>query len=120
VITRLISEEKIMGCRARAIIAPEKLKSAALWTGKTITVSMNSSEQDLVRCNYCRKQIAVLSFAADAIDPSPEELMNQGCVPVPDFGWFCSQDCGDKHGQEYRVRFRRNGDNQIRYYQKRA
>lgn len=48
--------------------------------------------------------------------PSPEELQAAGAVQVPNFGWFCSQECGQAYETEFGVGFERNAAGHISYY----
>jgi hypothetical protein len=64
-------------------------------------------------CAYCEKFIANFEFN-DA--PRPEELLAAGMVPVPNFGWFCCQDCADSYERDYGIHFQRNATGKVSYY----
>jgi hypothetical protein len=74
------------------------------------------SEEGTVRCSTCQKELAKFGPETDGMNPKPEELLNAGGVPVPNFGWFCSQDCGNQYERNHSVRFHRNHDGCIQYY----
>jgi hypothetical protein len=75
------------------------------------------AEENLdIRCAMCDKLLAMASMASDRHSPSPEELLERGAVPVPNFGWFCSQECGRRYTEETGVRFDRDAEGNIRYY----
>jgi hypothetical protein len=48
--------------------------------------------------------------------PSAEECYKKGNVPIPNFGWFCSQDCADKYEIEYDIKFARTKEGKVDYY----
>jgi hypothetical protein len=58
---------------------------------------------DKVTCLNCDKIIA--SIINDVAVPSFEERYNNGCVPVPNAGWFCSQKCALEFEKKYEVTF---------------
>jgi hypothetical protein len=68
-------------------------------------------------CATCGKRLATHNTSTDKHSPSPEQLLLSGAVPVPNFGWFCSQTCGNefekRNGQ---ILFQRDTDGNIRYY----
>ena len=80
-----------------------------------ITGSEHLSTSGIV-CAQCDKLLAVLDPATDMHTPPPEELLRAGAVPVPNFGWFCCQDCGGSYETESGVRFQRNAAGLISYY----
>ena len=80
-----------------------------------VTGRDNLSPSGIVRAN-CGKQLSFLDRAADMHTPSPEELQAAGAVQVPNFGWFCSQECGQAYETEFGVGFERNAAGHISYY----
>jgi hypothetical protein len=45
--------------------------------------------------------------------------MKSGAVPVPNFGWFCSQECATRYeGASGRRMFDRNAAGEVQYYPK--
>lgn len=67
-----------------------------------------------VKCQFCTKVIA--SLVDGVMIPSAAKCYHSGNVPVPNFGWFCSQDCAEKYEMKEDVRFSRNKDGEIDYY----
>lgn len=80
-----------------------------------VTGKANLSPTGIV-CAYCDKQLSILDRAADKHTPSPEGLTSAGAVAVPNFGWFCCQECGRAYESEFDVRFQRNAAGLISYY----
>jgi hypothetical protein len=64
----------------------------------------------------CDKLLAEYDATTDSHSPSPEELFESGAVPVPNFGWFCGQECGRRYTETTGVRFDRDAEGNIRYY----
>jgi len=75
-----------------------------------------SSNDVSIRCATCGKHLAAYDAPADSHSPSPEELFEGGAVPVPNFGWFCSQECGRRYTEKTGIRFDRDAEGNIRYY----
>lgn len=73
-----------------------------------------------IKCAMCQKILAVWNDSADEQDPahvpSPEHLFQAGAVPVPNFGWFCSQDCATTYSETYGVTFQRDTHGNVAYY----
>jgi hypothetical protein len=69
-----------------------------------------------IACRHCGKLLATFDKATDTHTPSIEELLAAGAVAVPNFGWFCRQDCGDAYGREHGVAFQRDASGKIAYY----
>ncbi len=67
-------------------------------------------------CAMCEKFLAQYNAATDDFTPSCEQIFAEGAVPVPNFGWFCSQDCADAYGHKFDVRFDRNAEGKVEYY----
>jgi hypothetical protein len=79
------------------------------------------AERDLsggIVCTECGKKLASYDPQTDNHIPPPEELYAQGAVPVPNFGWFCSQDCGWAYQNRTGIKFDRQADGKIDYYAK--
>ena len=64
----------------------------------------------------CNKLLAEHDAPTDTHTPSPEELLERGAVPVPNFGWFCSQECGRRYTEKTGIRFDQDAEGNIRYY----
>ena len=69
-----------------------------------------------VTCANCGKNIA--KHTEKDMEPSAEECHAMGNVPVPNFGWFCSQGCAIEYEKAHDVRFARTEDGMIDYYRK--
>jgi hypothetical protein len=77
---------------------------------------MAQYDPELVTCLNCAKVIA--TFENDTMIPSPEECYAAGNVPVPNFGWFCSQQCAVDFEKTGGVRFERTEHGTIDYYRR--
>lgn len=69
-----------------------------------------------IACASCNKLLAVLDPATNTLSPTPEELLREGAVPIPNFGWFCCQECGRTQETELGVQLQRNAEGIISYY----
>lgn len=78
-----------------------------------IVVTENKQE-DNCKCQFCDTIIATLT--EDAMIPSAEECYKNGNVPIPNLGWFCSQDCATNYEKKYDINFARTKDGKIDYY----
>lgn len=81
-----------------------------------ITGEANLSQDGGITCAHCGKLLATHDKKTDGFDPAPKQLLASGAVPVPNFGWFCSQACGDAYSAEFDVQFARDADGKIFYY----
>ncbi|MDA3613944.1 hypothetical protein [Polluticaenibacter yanchengensis] len=72
------------------------------------------NSEDTCKCQFCEKIIA--SFNEDTMTPPPEKCYKNGNIPIPNFGWFCSQICAEKYEKKYTIRFVRQIDGRIDYY----
>ena len=79
---------------------------------KLIVTSSNHSA--FCKCNNCDKIIADLS--GDEMNPSAEECHKNGNVPIPNFGWFCSQLCATEYELKHNIKFARTADGKVDYY----
>ena len=84
--------------------------------GAFLITSEENIDPNFVCCNYCEKVIATNNYEKNMIEPSAERLLELGNIPVPNFGWFCSQECGNKYSKEFNVSFNRDKDGNISYY----
>jgi hypothetical protein len=71
-------------------------------------------QEDNLQCQFCDKVIA--KQTASTMAPSPEECYKSGNVPIPNFGWFCSQDCATAYEKKYDIKFARTIDGKVDYY----
>lgn len=81
-----------------------------------ITSQRNLSDDGSIVCSHCQKVLAVYSPTSDSHTPTPQNLTRHGAVPIPNFGWFCSQRCATTYESAFSVRFQRNALGQISYY----
>ena len=75
-----------------------------------------SGARDTVNCLNCDTVIA--HYINSAMVPSPEQCYELGNVPVPNCGWFCSQECANQFSISHDLKFERNKNNLIDYYGK--
>jgi hypothetical protein len=99
-------------------IGDDMLLPGQFWEAlKNAAISMGLPEQLDVTCVTCGKVLAIYDPQTDKHHPTGEELFASGAVPVPNFGWFCTQACGSEYekrkGQQM---FQRDADGNIRYY----
>jgi len=69
---------------------------------------------DKINCEYCGQTISGLINGE--YFPNLKECYKNGNVPVPNFGWLCSQKCADKFEKDNDINFMRNQDGKIDYY----
>lgn len=84
--------------------------------GPFVVTSARNLSADGIICAQCQKQLSSYDKASDTHSPSAEDLLEQGAVPVPNFGWFCTQACGDEYGRAHKIGFQRNSSGKISYY----
>ena len=78
-------------------------------------ISISASIDDnSCNCNYCGAMIA--KIISESMVPSAEECYMRGNVPIPNFGWFCSQNCANKYEVEFKITFARTKEGKIDYY----
>ncbi len=65
------------------------------------------------RCAHCDKFIADFQRSPGT---KPEDLMAAGTVPIPNFGWFCSQTCADEFEHDFGIHFQRDASGKVSYY----
>src|SRR5829696_4225545 len=69
-----------------------------------------------ILCASCGKLLARYNSPTDDFTPSCEQIFAGGAVPVPNFGWLCSQECADAYEREHGVMFQRNAEGKVEYY----
>ena len=69
-----------------------------------------------ILCAMCEKLLALYNAPTDNFTPSIEEIYTDGAVPVPNFGWFCSQNCANEYSEKFKVGFARNEKGKVEYY----
>lgn len=80
-----------------------------------VTTKANLSDDGII-CAHCGKVLSKYNKQSDSHQPQPENLLANGTVPVPNFGWFCSQVCGNAYSEKFGVAFQRNVKGEITYY----
>lgn len=80
------------------------------------TIIKDVSQEGICNCQFCSTIIAKLT--TDGMIPSAEECYQRGNVPIPNFGWFCSQECASKYEKQYGTKFTRTENGLIDYYTK--
>jgi endogenous inhibitor of DNA gyrase (YacG/DUF329 family) len=83
---------------------------------KLVITNAAESNAFAVTCAHCKKRMARIEEETDRMVPSPEALSENGAVAVPNFGWFCSQQCGEDFENESGVQFQRISEGEISYY----
>lgn len=81
---------------------------------KIVITERSKQGKDILFCQSCEKKLA--DITDDRLVPSGQELYKAGTIPVPNFGWLCSQQCGEKFEKETGVTFQRNIEGKIDYY----
>ena len=70
-----------------------------------------------IHCSNCGKLLADYLPETDNHSIPPEELFAKGAVPVPNFGWFCSQFCATQwEADRGLISFQRDEKGDVRYY----
>ena len=69
-----------------------------------------------IACRHCGKLLSIFDVATDIHTPPVAELVAAGAVAVPNFGWFCGQECADAYSREYGVAFQRDSSGKVSYY----
>jgi hypothetical protein len=67
-------------------------------------------------CAMCGKLLSRYDSSSDTHAPPCEQLLAEGKVPVPNFGWFCSRVCADTYERKHGVHFQRNAEGEVDYY----
>jgi hypothetical protein len=70
---------------------------------------------DELGCSQCGRILARLDHTSQAFEPPPEVLIVAGAIAIPNFGWFCSQDCGNEYERVRGPRFARDASGRIHY-----
>ena len=79
-------------------------------------VSIGGTETPDIVCAFCHKRLAEYGPEKDTFDPAPEQLASYGYIAVPNFGWFCSQECADAYEAATGIRFQRDAAGFTNYY----
>ena len=82
--------------------------------GRFIVTKEEDINEDFIKCVYCDKIILETKGMDDkAMDNNWQQLIESGNIAVPNFGWFCSQDCGHQYAKEFRVNFQLDENGKI-------
>ncbi len=77
-------------------------------------VAISRSDDNFCKCKHCG--VIIAKITSDNLIPSFEEYYQKGNVPVPNFGWFCSQDCANRYEKEKDIKFARTKNGKVDYY----
>ena len=80
-----------------------------------VTSARNLSNDGII-CSHCQKLLSAYDSQSGAFSLPVEQLHSEGAVPIPNFGWFCSQSCALAYEDAHRVRFQRGASGLISYY----
>ncbi len=83
--------------------------------GPFVITSNGNLDTQYLRCNFCDGIITEYTSKGEFKIP-PEELLKSGNVPIPNFGWFCSQKCGNEYSNKFEVNFDTSDNGDISYY----
>ncbi|MGG9962785.1 hypothetical protein [Ferruginibacter sp. SUN106] len=81
---------------------------------QTKIVVTSVEDDNFCKCRFCDKKIAEIKN--DIMVPSAEECYKNGNVPVPNFGWFCSQACAVNYETKFDINFAKTKEGKIDYY----
>jgi len=79
-----------------------------------ILATSSTNDENFCKCQFCNKTIA--EFKSDEMFPSAQTCYNNGNVPVPNFGWLCSQECASEFEKKYDIKFSRTAEGKVDYY----
>jgi len=80
----------------------------------TKLMDTHTIDEDNCKCECCG--VTISQILSDSMTPSAEECYQKGNVPIPNFGWFCSQNCANKYEKEHDIKFARTKNGKIDYY----
>jgi hypothetical protein len=69
-----------------------------------------------ILCLECGKRLAEFNATIRSHVPSQMRLITRGAVPVPEFGWLCSQVCALAYEARTGIKLPRGADGQISCY----
>jgi len=81
---------------------------------KIVFTEHSKQRSDIVFCQSCGKKLA--DYINDVPIPSFKELYASGAIPVPNFGWLCSQECAERFEKQTDIQFARDSKGKIDYY----
>jgi len=74
------------------------------------------AEHDDIACINCGGVLSRWDSSLGCHDPSPEELLGPGHIPVPNLGWFCDEACAKRFEGRSGIKLHRDAKGRIRYY----
>ena len=86
------------------------------WSMKFVITRAADLDPRGIACRQCSKLLSTFDKEAETHTPTVEELLATGAVPVPNFGWFCGQECANTYSHGSGVSFQRDADGKIKYY----
>jgi hypothetical protein len=69
--------------------------------GPFVVTTARNLDPEAIICAQCGKRLAIANGELSV--PSPEELIKNGAVAWPNFGWFCSVECERAYSEEFHV-----------------
>ncbi|HEY0099217.1 MAG TPA: hypothetical protein VGB76_09705 [Pyrinomonadaceae bacterium] len=84
--------------------------------GAFIITARKNLHPDGIGCAMCGKLLSRYDASSDTHAPPCEQLLAEGKVPIPNFGWFCSHGCADAYEGRYGVHFQRTAEGKVDYY----
>jgi hypothetical protein len=96
--------------------APDPMKRERERIGPFVVTSRENLAACAILCAQCGKELTTCDPVTGDPETPPEALFRAGAVPVPNFGWFCGQACGDAYEAEFGVRFPRDATGRISDY----
>lgn len=81
---------------------------------KIVFTEHSKQRDDIVFCQSCHKKLA--DYVNEIPTPSFNKLYKSGAIPVPNFGWICSQECAEKLEKQIDIQFQRDLEGKIDYY----
>ena len=91
-------------------------KARSAQAGAFVNTSGKNLHPEGIVCAMCGKLLSRYDSSSDTHAPPCEQLLAEGKVPVPNFGWFCSPVCADTYERRYGVHFQRNAEGEVNYY----
>ena len=84
--------------------------------GSFIITTEKNLASDGIICAMCEKKLSHYDPITDRHSPSAEALHQAGNIAIPNFGWFCSQECAAAYEQKFGFSFGRNAQGKIDFY----
>ena len=84
--------------------------------GSFVVTKANDLGDAGIHCSMCALALTKYEPSTDQHLPSCDQLLAEGAVPVPNFGWLCGQDCATAYEHKFNVKFQRNEEGKVEYY----